>query len=156
MDDQTFFYGTVAGLLVGAVATFLLEIVRFRLGKRWEKRLEAYERLIQALRHSRDFWAYEADIQTNRQTCDEVRYQQLQHQEREARQLVGFALAGGFLVLKRPVHDLLQDFFGQVWVTDSIDNALLRADKMKELSATYLHKLIQLAESDVVPLRFLF
>lgn len=140
---------TLAGAIGGAFLTFLLSIWRFRAEKRWEKRLEAYEKLIQALHRRRAFWSYEADIHADRADCETKVYDELHEKEKEARGLIGLAVERGFLVVGREVHDLLQYYAMDIVVNMSEKNALLRAEKAKELTNTCLKELIRLAQREL-------
>ena len=129
--------------------TFLLSIWRFRAEKRWEKRLEAYETLIQALHRRLQFWSYEAATHADRVDYESRVYDELYEKEKEARGQIGLAVERGFLVVGRDVHALLQHHVADIVVNMSQENTLLRAEKAKELTNTCLKELIRLAEREL-------
>ena len=149
MDALTPISATLAGALLGALATFLLSILKFRAEKRWEKRLEGYDTLIRSLHQCREFYAYRADILANpEKEEDEEKYRQLEKQEAEARRLIGFTLQGGLLVMGRKVHNILQDYILAISMARVESNDLLRAEKAKKVADDYLKRLIASAQGD--------
>ena len=139
----------LAGAIVGALVTFLLSIWRFRAEKRWEKRLEAYEKLIEAFEQCETFWSYKADMLAGRIDGDDEVLGRLHEQEKVARGRIGLANRKGFLVLGSHVHDVLNIYAAQFVINLSQENELLQAEKTRDLFRDYLDQIIRLAQRDL-------
>ena len=76
-------------------------------------------------------------------------YDELHEKEKEAKGLIGLAVERAFMVAGRQVHDLLQYYVADIVINMSQENALLRAEKAKELTNTCLKELIRLAQREL-------
>ena len=149
MDLSSEIIAALAGAIVGTFITFLLSIWRFRVEKRWEKRLQAYEMLIQALHRRRMFWSYETSRHAGRIDFESRVYDELYEKDKEANLQIVLAVEKGFLVIGQDAHDLLQYYIAEMVVNMSEENELLRADEAEKLTNTCLKKLIRLAQREL-------
>lgn len=104
----------LAGVLVGALATFFLSILRFRVEKRWEQRLHAYRQVIEALHHKRNYPAYLIDVEVEGRIQDEAEIKKLADNKRVANRQIELAISQGFLVLEDDVQDRLKQYQNDV------------------------------------------
>ena len=102
--------GALAGAIVGACVTFLLSIWRFRAEKRWERRVDAYEKIINALHHARNYQAYFMDAEVEGKGIDRVESQKLAEKVEEANRQIELAISQGFLVLGDDVREHLKRY----------------------------------------------
>ena len=102
--------GALAGAIVGACVTFLLSIWRFRAEKRWEKRVDTYEKIIDALHHARNYQAYFIDVEVEGRAIDRDETQKLAEKVKAANRQIELAISQGFLVLGDNVRDRLKQY----------------------------------------------
>lgn len=100
----------LVGAIIGSLITFLLSILRFRVEKRWEQRLHAYEQVIEALHHERNYPSYFMDVEVEGRKMDGDERQKLAEKASIAKRQIELAISQGFLVLGEDVRDRLKRY----------------------------------------------
>ncbi|PAU89809.1 hypothetical protein CK507_02775 [Pseudomonas sp. WN033] len=108
-----FITSIIAGIIIAGVTAFItvqLSVRRFREERWWERRVAAYEKVIEALHHSKAFTDVHMDAETEGREVPEERDKELRAKSAEAHREINRATDMGGFLLGTEARDRLRKY----------------------------------------------
>ena len=135
--------------LVSAYITVRLALKRFRSEKRWLRKMEAYERIIEALHHLKASAQAEIDVVQKPPNSYPAPGPELTQRWREAYLEIEKAVDVGTLLLSEEAHERLMCYRKEAKQVENPDSSFECADAELAASNRCLPDLIRMAKKDL-------
>lgn len=142
----------VGGIAIAAVASWItvqLTVRRFRAERWWEKKVEAYERVIEALHHSKAFTNAHMEANMAGQEISEEHDKELRSTAKKGRMEIERALDIGSFALGKKAQDRLRKYIRDVQVAEQTTSWIEYLDGDLAATNECLKDIIRLAKQDL-------
>ena len=142
----------LTGIVIAAVSSWItvqLSLRRFRAEKSWEKKAEAYERVIEALHHAKAFSYIQMKANSLGTNVSDERVEVLREKAGKSWLEIELAADVGSFILSEKAHGRLKKYLSEVRRASDKRSSIEYLDAYWEATNDCLNDIIRMAKNDL-------